>query len=805
MRMGDLFFSSRRGEHRVEWSLGVGMLLLSFILSCSQRSSPSKLRMVQGQKPTAESPASWSAVALVDRKGQSFCSGALIAPQLIVTAAHCVFDKAPGDMWVAFGSSPEGGDAAVKLKVTARETFKKGQKYESNFDIAWVRFEGTAPANYRPLEIWHGSTELKAGTELTIAGYGQTASLCEGAAANCQGGQLLEVKTQLREFVDQTRLYDLIVIDAPEDGKAGPCFGDSGGPAYLERGGRWYLVGDFMGWDRILVPEDQGSICDYGTGIYNFVGSYAAWIEASSGIPLSFDATVNPRPAPEALPTLEAEPQDFQGWCRYSNHEDPAWYTVQRLIRLASDYRLSIENAQGAREVFEDCAVAETWLRAMLEAKPHLVIAGYDPQNFIDRAFIEDVRPLASLAPMGLRGLTLSEHKIADLSPLMRLSSLQQLEIIDNVPAGLSLVPNLRIQQLEGLKSLKVHNSQGSIDFRGLGQLEALEELDLASLPPFFAPGEALVLENPALESLSLDEVKTPITLRSTERLTQLRIRKTPLTLPTSLGALESLEIYENPEPLTLPSQLPQLRQLTLYASGLKGRLSFERWKNLERVSVVAHPQLTEVEGLQNLPELTAVEILDNKLQAMGPLRALPRLRELSLARNGLQQVPAFTTLPELRRLDLDGNSLKKLSALAGLEKLDWLNLNNNPLENLEGVSGLQNLRRLTARNQRSKGLTSLEGLRELPKLEDLNLGRNSLKELSPLQNLTELRVLVLSDNLIEDVSPLRALKELEYLELVNNPLKTRECPSPQPDVCRFEWVVISGFGDFFPPNAPVL
>lgn len=38
----------------------------------------------------------WEAVGRLDIEGEGFCTGALIAPDLVVTAAHCVFDKATG-------------------------------------------------------------------------------------------------------------------------------------------------------------------------------------------------------------------------------------------------------------------------------------------------------------------------------------------------------------------------------------------------------------------------------------------------------------------------------------------------------------------------------------------------------------------------------------------------------------------------------------------------------------------------------------------------------------------------------------
>jgi V8-like Glu-specific endopeptidase len=38
----------------------------------------------------------WEAVGRLDIQGEGFCTGALIAPDLVLTAAHCIYDKASG-------------------------------------------------------------------------------------------------------------------------------------------------------------------------------------------------------------------------------------------------------------------------------------------------------------------------------------------------------------------------------------------------------------------------------------------------------------------------------------------------------------------------------------------------------------------------------------------------------------------------------------------------------------------------------------------------------------------------------------
>lgn len=225
----------------------------------------------------------WSAVALVgdkpasDGSGPSLCSGTLVAPNLVVTAGHCVQLGAAGA--VVFGRDVAHPEKV--LRVVERRSYSRELWDFPNFDIAWVRFEGEAPASARVARVLPAFAALRGGTPATLVGYGRTD---DPDAFGVRQGTRLAVTTSVRELLDDSRWRSLIVMGPTY--RRGACQGDSGGPAFVKVGNDWLLAGASAGMNPTLTPSMK---CRSGHSLYTFVGAYVRWIEETSGVNLGGD------------------------------------------------------------------------------------------------------------------------------------------------------------------------------------------------------------------------------------------------------------------------------------------------------------------------------------------------------------------------------------------------------------------------------------------------------------------------------------------------------------------------------------
>lgn len=240
---------------------------LALVLSgCAENSRPIHVlaeapMIINGDHVASNDRVSQSTVALVmskNSKVMGICTGTLIFPQIVVTAAHCL-DENPDRVIAVF---------ATKVQGVARERVRTVAKWEQHpdwgkrnssgrADVALVKLDGDAPAGTRIAKPLPNSIPLKQNDEFVIAGYGLSIAYLKTGS-----GVLRKAKSTIIGALSSTEIIS-------DGSKSSICFGDSGGPAYIERDGELYL------WGVASAVSNQA--CNE-LAVHTDVLGYAAWV-----------------------------------------------------------------------------------------------------------------------------------------------------------------------------------------------------------------------------------------------------------------------------------------------------------------------------------------------------------------------------------------------------------------------------------------------------------------------------------------------------------------------------------------------
>ena len=225
------------------------------LLAACGVSDPARLKIINGVKVTADDPIMHHTAALVTQTGNLQCSAAAIAPNLFITAAHCVYRRDLTGWTIRVGST--AGDTET-LDVERAITHE-------NFDLAIIKTTQSS-GTLTPVAVITADVRagLTAPFEITIAGYGRTEPNNRDSRGTLYKATV-SVKNQnatIKEFTSQDAAMKMA------------CHGDSGGPAFYKQSKDLVLIG---------VISRGTTSCDLSTTFYTDVAAFRQFIEQSSG------------------------------------------------------------------------------------------------------------------------------------------------------------------------------------------------------------------------------------------------------------------------------------------------------------------------------------------------------------------------------------------------------------------------------------------------------------------------------------------------------------------------------------------
>lgn len=279
--------------------------------------------------PASDIPEHRAVVALhvisrpLNQVSSPFCTGTLISDTVVLTAAHCLEENPatgqpfrPEELAIYIGNDPSV-DLAQNLYLVSDMAIHP--EYDSGDgvrvpvnDIAVAVLEDPAPiVPIPPLPRIIGFTVADMGARLNFAGFGLDENQESGRKLQTDGvlGGLGCAVNGCGAIGPQAALVEATQVSYAME-QSGPCFGDSGGPAFLYRGTRPYVGG-------VTSYGDQ-SCTVYGASTR--VDAYMPWLQQYIGVDAAPPAVTIVSPSADDIVAtgfvVEAAASDDEGVIR---------------------------------------------------------------------------------------------------------------------------------------------------------------------------------------------------------------------------------------------------------------------------------------------------------------------------------------------------------------------------------------------------------------------------------------------------------------------------------------------------------
>ena len=271
----------------------------AFLLSAAMILAAQPARAVVGGVDSRDRQGARAWTVRVETSRGELCSGAVIAPEIVLTAAHCLMGG--GSISVVSLDTRFRARRQMVVAVLPHPSFVPGTtpRTQPGTDLALLRLAQPLPRDIEPLTLGSG---LWQGETITMAGYGLSAENNKRTARRLRETQLVNAGN----YTTQNTVK--VAVDAENRGEtpgAGACRGDSGGPVLRGSGTRSRDLVGIVSWSSGPLKTQARRICGGFTAITP-VSDYRGWIAEGTARLRALGS--------EAPPEQAAEPRAAFSW-----------------------------------------------------------------------------------------------------------------------------------------------------------------------------------------------------------------------------------------------------------------------------------------------------------------------------------------------------------------------------------------------------------------------------------------------------------------------------------------------------------